>query len=113
MILDSFEVIGGQRLEGTIVPQGAKNETLQILCATLLTSEKVHISNIPAIRDVELLIELLRGLGVGVKKHAANSYSFQANSIDLDYFTSDDYHKNARRIRGSVMLLRPTNGMYV
>lgn len=107
MILDSFEVLGGQRLEGAIVPQGAKNEALQILCATLLTEEKIYISNIPAIRDVELLIELLKGLGVEVEKQSANSYSFQAKSIDLDYFTTENYHKNARRIRGSVMLLGP------
>ena len=107
MILDSFEVIGGRTLEGAIVPQGAKNEALQILCATLLSQEEIIISNIPAIRDVELLIELLKGLNVAVKRLSPNSYSFQAKSINLDYFTSEEYHRNARRIRGSVMLLGP------
>ena len=78
MTLDAFEVIGGQPLSGEIVPQGAKNEALQVLCAPLLTAEKVTIANVPQIQDVVLLIELLEGLGVKVEKTSADTYTFQA-----------------------------------
>ena len=78
MSLDAFEVIGGTPLKGEIIPQGAKNEALQVICATLLTEEKVAISNIPDILDVNLLISLLRGLGVSVEQVAAKTFSFQA-----------------------------------
>ncbi len=104
---DSFEVRGGLPLNGSIVPQGAKNEALQILCATLLTNEKVTISNIPDILDVLRLIALLKGLGVKVERLTADSYTFQADDIDLDFYASEAYHANARRIRGSVMLIGP------
>src|SRR5690606_13255515 len=85
MIYDSFEVTGGHSLKGDLVPQGAKNEALQVLCATMLTSEKVTISNIPNIKDVNSLIDLLKGLNVEVQRIDDNTYSFQANEIDLDY----------------------------
>ncbi|GAB5552573.1 MAG: UDP-N-acetylglucosamine 1-carboxyvinyltransferase [Saprospiraceae bacterium] len=104
---DAFRVQGGHTLSGEIIPQGAKNEALQVLCAPLLTKEKVTISNIPAIRDVERLLELLRGLGVKVEKVRADTYTFQADDIDLDYFNSEDFQKNASKIRGSVMLIGP------
>ena len=107
MLQDAFEVIGGHRLHGEIIPQGAKNEALQVLCATLLTDEKVTISNIPNIRDVNRLLELLSGLNVDVQKINKDTYSFQANNIDLDYFESKEFRDNARKIRGSVMLIGP------
>ncbi|MCB0561125.1 MAG: UDP-N-acetylglucosamine 1-carboxyvinyltransferase [Phaeodactylibacter sp.] len=107
MSIDAFEVIGGTPLQGTITPQGAKNEALQVICATLLTSEKVVISNVPDIRDVNLLISLLQGLGVSVERLAEKTYSFQAENINLDYFDSSEFRQNAGRIRGSVMLIAP------
>ena len=107
MISDAFEVIGGKQLKGEIIPQGAKNEALQILCAVLLTDEKVTISNLPAIVDVNRLLDLLRGLKVKVEQINEHSYSFQADDIDLDFFKSEEFHENASRIRGSVMLLGP------
>jgi UDP-N-acetylglucosamine 1-carboxyvinyltransferase len=107
MSQDAFEVTGGRRLSGEIVPQGAKNEALQVMCAVLLTEEKVVISNIPAIEDVHRLLHLLEGLGVAVEKLTENTYSFQASSIDLDFIHSEEFHRNAGRIRGSVMLIAP------
>lgn len=112
MISDAFEVTGGLRLSGSITPQGAKNEALQVICATLLTEEKVTISNIPDIRDVRLLIELLQGLGVEVQQINADTFSFEAKDIDLEYAQSDDYQKNASRIRGSVTLIGPMLGRF-
>ena len=104
---DSFEVIGGKQLKGDLIPQGAKNEALQILCATLLTKECVRIDNLPDILDIKHLIELIQGLGVEVTKHNSNSYSFEAADVDIDFFGTEEFHKNARKIRGSVMLLAP------
>ncbi len=102
-----FEVFGGRRLKGEIVPQGAKNEALQILCAVLLTKEKVTVCNVPEIVDVMQLIELLINLGVEVEKLGQGKYSFRAADIDLDYMKTDDYRRRATRLRGSVMLLGP------
>jgi UDP-N-acetylglucosamine 1-carboxyvinyltransferase len=107
MSADAFEVIGGQPLSGTITPQGAKNEALQVICATLLTSEPVQISNVPDIIDVRRLISLLRGLGVQVTPKEPGTYLFEAANIDLDFFKSDDFQADARQIRGSVMLIGP------
>ena len=107
MTLDSFEVTGGQPLKGSIEPQGAKNEVLQIICAVLLTAEPVTISNIPDIRDVHRLIDLLKGLGVEISKVNEHTFTFKAAHIDLDYARSDDFHRNAKSIRGSVMLMGP------
>lgn len=104
---DTFEVIGGNKLKGDLIPQGAKNEALQIISATLLSSEKITISNLPDIIDVRKLIQLLDGLGVKVEKINTHSYSFQADDIDLDYFASQTYLDNSKKIRGSVMLLGP------
>lgn len=103
----TFEVKGGTSLKGEITPQGAKNEALQILCATLLTPEKVTVSNIPSIVDVMQLIELLEQMGVKVQKVNENTYSFEAKDINLDYLQSDDYRKRAARLRGSVMIIGP------
>jgi len=112
MSQDAFEVIGGTPLKGEIVAQGAKNEALQVLCAVLLTDEKVTISNLPDILDVNRLIELLKGLGVEVTKLAPDTYSFEAKNVDLDFFQSDDFRQNASRIRGSVMLIAPLLARY-
>lgn len=107
MFTDTFKVQGGNRLHGSLQPQGAKNEALQILCAILLTKEKVTISNIPGILDVHRLIELLAGLGVTVEKQAEDSYSFKATDIDTAYLHSNEFDKKAKAIRGSVMLIGP------
>ncbi|MEP7196735.1 MAG: UDP-N-acetylglucosamine 1-carboxyvinyltransferase [Saprospiraceae bacterium] len=109
---DSFIVEGGNKLKGTLTPQGAKNEALQILCAVLLTKEEVRINNIPDILDIRHLIELLAGLGVVITKHTPNSYTFKAENIDLQYFGTNEFHSNARKIRGSVMLLSPILARY-
>ena len=103
----TFEVRGGRRLGGEITPQGAKNEALEVLCAVLLTPEKVTISNIPNIVDVMKLIELLGKMGVEVEKIDRHTYSFQARNIDWSYIESDDYRKNIAKSRGSVMVLGP------
>jgi UDP-N-acetylglucosamine 1-carboxyvinyltransferase len=103
----SFRVTGGLKLKGEIQPQGAKNEALQIVSAVLLTDQDVIIHNLPDIVDVNKLIDLLKGLGVKVEKLAKESYKFNAGDIDLDYFASQEYQNNAKKIRGSVMLLGP------
>ncbi|GAB3320344.1 UDP-N-acetylglucosamine 1-carboxyvinyltransferase [Hymenobacter humi] len=108
----AFEVRGGKALRGEITPQGAKNEALQILCAVLLTSEPVTISNIPDIRDVNKLIELLRDLGVKVGKLATDTYVFQAENVNLDYMDTPEFVAQAGALRGSVMILGPMLGRY-
>ena len=105
--MSSFEVIGGKQLKGSIVPQGAKNEALQILSAVVLTKERVTISNIPDILDVNLLIELLQEMGVVVNRINQDTYQFQANDIQVDYLASEDFRKKSGRLRGSVMLAGP------
>jgi UDP-N-acetylglucosamine 1-carboxyvinyltransferase len=103
----SFEIEGGTRLKGTLIPQGAKNEALQVLCAPLLTKEKVTISNIPDIRDVNKLIELLADMGVKVERLDASTYSFQADDVNLDFLTSEDFKVKGAGLRGSIMLVGP------
>jgi UDP-N-acetylglucosamine 1-carboxyvinyltransferase len=103
----AFIVEGGHKLSGEITPQGAKNEALQVICATMLTSEKVTLTNLPDIKDVKMLIQLLEGLGVVVEKVDNHSYSFEASSIDLDYLQTPDFVSKASKIRGSVMLIGP------
>ena len=105
--MSSFEINGGRKLNGKITPQGAKNEALQVICATLLTPEKVTIENIPLIKDVNILIELMGDLGVTVENPVPDTFSFQADQVDLEYLRSDDFMQKASRIRGSVMLLGP------
>jgi len=102
-----FEVTGGNSLHGEVVPQGAKNEALQILCAVVLTSEKVTVSNLPQIEDVLQLIELLECMGVEVERVGNDTCTFKAEKINLDYLCSEDYCNRATRLRGSVMLLGP------
>ena len=108
----TFEVKGGTPLKGDIHPQGAKNEALQVLCATLLTPEKVTIRNIPAIVDILQLIELFKKMGVTVEKIDESTYSFEAKEIDFDYLNSEDYRKRAARLRGSVMIIGPLLARY-
>lgn len=107
MQLDAFEVEGGHRLSGEIVPQGAKNEALQIISATLLSAEKIEISNIPDISDVNALIQLLRDLGVKVEQNAPDTYSFQADEVNLEYLTTPDFKNQAGRLRGSILIIGP------
>ena len=103
----SFEVTGGKKLKGEITPQGAKNEALQVISAVLLTKEKIIIRNIPDIIDVNLQIELLQGFGVKIEKLTANSYSFQADNVDVDYLSSPLFKTKTGKLRGSVMLAGP------
>jgi len=109
----SFEIIGGRRLKGEIVPQGAKNEALQVLCAVLLTSEKVRISDVPDIRDVNRLIDLLKLLGVSVRQditattESGRTFEFQADQVNLEVLDTPDYREQAGTLRGSIMLVGP------
>ena len=105
--MSSFKIEGGQSLTGEIRPQGAKNEALQILSAVLLTDAEVIINNVPDIVDVNKLIQLLSNFGVRVQKLSDNSYSFQADAVDLDYLQSDRYKKDGGGLRGSIMLVGP------
>ncbi|MBS1657639.1 MAG: UDP-N-acetylglucosamine 1-carboxyvinyltransferase [Chitinophagales bacterium] len=105
--MDAFKIEGGAKLKGTIVPQGAKNEALQILCAVLLTDEKITVHNVPDIADVNMLISLLGDFGVKVKKLKEGSYSFQAKHVDLDFLYTKEYAKKASKLRGSIMILGP------
>jgi UDP-N-acetylglucosamine 1-carboxyvinyltransferase len=105
--MSSFEVTGGKKLSGTIIPQGAKNEALQVIAAVLLTSEPVTITNIPDILDVNLLIELLGDLGVKVDRPQRDTCIFTADDVNIEYLHSDAFHRKSGRLRGSVMLAGP------
>ena len=105
--MGSFQIEGGQKLSGEITPQGAKNEALQILCAVLLTPEVVNIHNIPDIIDVNKLIQLLENFGVKVEKISKGSFRFQADAIDLDYLSSEQFKVDGKGLRGSIMLVGP------
>ncbi len=108
----TFEVYGGKRLKGELHPQGAKNEALQILCAVLLTPKPVTIKNIPNIRDVNKLIELLQGMGVDVNRKSPSECVFQANNVNIDYLTTEDFKVKAAAIRGSIMVVGPLLARY-
>jgi UDP-N-acetylglucosamine 1-carboxyvinyltransferase len=105
--MSTFKVTGGKKLQGEIIPQGAKNEALQILSAVLLTDQEITIHNIPSIRDVLKLIELLGELGVVVKKLSDSSYTFKASNIDLEYLNSADFKAKGAGLRGSIMIIGP------
>src|SRR6056300_1629456 len=105
--MGTFKITGGHKLKGDLIPQGAKNEALQILSDVLLTPERVVINNVPNIRDVNRLMELLIGLGVKREQLGTEDYAFQADEIDLDYLNSPDFRKTAKSIRGSVMIIGP------
>ena len=103
----SFIIEGGHLLQGTITPQGAKNEALQVICATLLTEDEVIIRNIPDIRDVNNLIQLLRDIGVKVRRLSTNDYAFQADELNLNYLESDKFVQSCAELRGSVLMIGP------
>lgn len=105
--MSSFIIEGGHPLSGTITPQGAKNEGLEVICASLLTPEEVVISNIPDIRDVNNLIMLLKDIGVKVEKRRRNEYSFRADELNLDYLESDEFVRKCAELRGSVLMIGP------
>ena len=110
--MQAFKIKGGNKLEGTIVPQGAKNEALQIICATLLTKEEVVVDNIPNIIDVKKLINLLKSIGVEVSCLSNNKYSFKAENINLDYMSSDKFKIDGKSLRGSIMIVGPLLARY-
>src|SRR6478752_4454291 len=110
--MHSFEVQGGKKLKGEIIPQGAKNEALQIISAVLLTPEKVTINNIPDILDVNLLIELLGDMNVKVERPQRDTCIFQANDVNIDFLHSETFRKKSGRLRGSVMLAGPMLSRY-
>ena len=105
--MGSFRIEGGCKLQGEIIPQGAKNEALQILCAVLLTDEEVLINNVPDIRDVNKLIEILGNLGVTVQKLGKGAYSFKSDNLDLDYLESERFKEEGSALRGSIMIVGP------
>ena len=105
--MNSFKIIGGKSLKGEVTPQGAKNEALQILCAVLLTDDEIIVENIPDIKDVNLLINLLDGIGVDVKKINDTTYKFKSNNIDLTYTKTKEFFDKSSKIRGSIMLMGP------
>jgi len=105
--MNSFRIQGGVPLKGSLIPQGAKNEALQVLCACLLTNQEITISNIPEIQDVLSLIEILTGLGVEITRIEPSVYKFKAANIDLEYLNSDEYRTRGSQIRGSVMIIGP------
>ena len=110
--MKSFIIEGGHRLSGSIRPQGAKNEALEVISACLLTADKVRISNVPDILDVNNLIQLLADMGVKVKRNSSHDYTFQADSLDLDYLDSDDFVKRCSSLRGSVLTIGPLLGRF-
>lgn len=110
--MSSFEVTGGKKLSGTIIPQGAKNEALQIISAVLLTAEKVTVTNIPDIIDVNNLIDLLQALNVKVERPDRHTATFQAEEVNFDYLHSEDFRQKSGKLRGSVMLAGPMLGRF-
>ena len=105
--MGKFKIVGGNKLHGSIVPQGAKNEAMQIICASLMTEEKVTITNLPNISDINNLINLLGDMGVCVDRVSANEVILQAKELDFSYFETKDFYDKATRLRGSVMILGP------
>ena len=112
MSSNTFEIVGGKKLNGEITPQGAKNEALQVIAAVVLTPEKITINNIPDILDVQMLIQLLKDMGVTVEKLGPNQFSFEAKEINLDYLISEEFKKKSGKLRGSVMLAGPLLARY-
>src|SRR5512133_333985 len=110
--MGTFIVHGGKTLTGEITPQGAKNEALQVICATLLTSEQVTIRNIPDISDVNKLIELIGSLGVKIARPSRSVATFEAANIDLDYLRTADYRVQSASLRGSIMIVGPLLGRF-
>ena len=105
--MESFIIEGGHPLSGTITPQGAKNEALEVICATLLTAEEVSIDNVPDILDVNNLILLLKDIGVRGERNSKNNYTFCAKEINLDYLNSEEFVRKCASLRGSVLMIGP------
>jgi len=105
--MSTFIIEGGHKLSGSITPQGAKNEALQVICSVLLSSEKITISNVPDIIDVNKLIFILGELGVKINKVKSDTYEFQADEIDMNYLESDKFKKDGSSLRGSIMIVGP------
>ena len=110
--MGTFQITGGKKLKGDLIPQGAKNEALQVICATLLTPEKVNLTNVPDIRDVNKLIDILRDLGVTIRKHGAGNFTFQADDINLAYLESAEFKEKGGALRGSIMIVGPLLARY-
>jgi len=110
--MNAFEIIGGKKLKGEIHPQGAKNEALQIIAAVLLTDQKITVSNIPDIKDVNKLIELLGDMGVTIERLSKDTYTFEAKNIDLKFFLSDTFKAKGGGLRGSIMIVGPLLGRF-
>ena len=110
--MESFIIEGGRRLKGTITPQGAKNEALEVISATLLTAEPVRIQNIPDILDVNNLIKLLAEMGVTVTRHGQGDYTFQAAALNLAYLDSVEFVRKCSSLRGSVLMIGPLLGRF-
>jgi UDP-N-acetylglucosamine 1-carboxyvinyltransferase len=110
--MGAFEIRGGKPLKGELIPQGAKNEALQVICAVLLTPEKVVMENVPDIIDVNKLIDLLKDLGVKVEKTSSNTYTFQADEVDVNYLNSETFKKKGGSLRGSIMIIGPLLARY-
>ena len=108
--MESFIIEGGHPLKGTITPQGAKNEALEVICTTILTDEPVRITNVPDILDVNNLIKLLQEIGVKVTKHSRHDYTFQSDELKLDYLDSLEFVKKCSSLRGSVLMIGPLLG---
>lgn len=103
----SFIIEGGHPLSGSITPQGAKNEALEVICATILTADEVHINNIPDILDVQNLMKLMQNMGIKITNPAPNEYTFKADDVTLDYLHSEEFVKKCSGLRGSVLLIGP------
>ncbi|MGY4384693.1 UDP-N-acetylglucosamine 1-carboxyvinyltransferase [Pedobacter sp. UYP24] len=110
--MNAFEIIGGKKLKGEIHPQGAKNEALQIIAAVLLTDQKITVSNVPDIKDVNKLIELLGDMGVHIERLSKDTYTFEAKNIDLNFFLSDTFKAKGGGLRGSIMIVGPLLGRF-
>ncbi|WGH27270.1 MAG: UDP-N-acetylglucosamine 1-carboxyvinyltransferase [Candidatus Bostrichicola ureolyticus] len=110
--MEKFKIIGGRSLKGEVIPQGSKNEALQVLCAVLLTSDKISIKNIPNIRDIKCLISILKYLGVEIISNNKNHYTFQAKNINFDFFNTKIFLKKSSKIRGSIMIAGPILGRF-
>ena len=110
--MEAFYIEGGHKLKGSIYPQGAKNEALEVICATLLTSDVVRISNVPDILDVNNLIKLLKDVGVKVNQISRHEYEFQADDINLDFLESEEFVHKCAQLRGSVLMIGPLLGRF-
>ena len=110
--MNSFKIQGGTSLSGTITPQGAKNEALQIICAVLLSEKKITVKNIPDIRDIRVLIDLIKKFGVEVTQLSRNDFEFKSEKVNLNFMQSDEFYALSTKIRGSIMIMGPLLARY-